>query len=312
MSILRPSVLWTILAMTALSTAAQAQTSIGVSAVVQNDVSLQSQGSADPRAAIPSESVFMGDVVRSGDDAAIQIIFNDETIFSLGENAEIEIDEFVYDPAAQNGSITASIARGSFRFMSGQIAKANPDSVTLTSPNANIGVRGTMVDIVVGEEALAAAKAAGIGDMGEGATDGATLVVLRGPGREQIGLNRDGGAFVSSGGDEVTIWKSGTAVFVPRSGGEIMGPFRLRDGFVLSFAGQPGSGSSGVLLERPPRPPREIGRVTRELPDLRRHHRPPPPGGFGGNGCAGECPNNQEDGFPSQSPGDTFDPGDQF
>ncbi|WP_306252695.1 FecR domain-containing protein [Parvularcula sp. IMCC14364] len=266
---------------------------VGVNAAVRNQVTLQSDGTA-ARPAVPAETVFLGDSVVSGADSALQILLKDETVFTVGANVDMTIDEFVYDPSAQTGSLAATVKKGAFRFMSGKIAQANPDDVTLVTPTANIGVRGTVLDVVVGEDALAAARQSGIDTTGAAAAgDGATLVVLRGPGREQSGLNKDGGASVTTGGNTVTLWKSGTAVFVPRSGGQVFGPFRFDDSLFFSVAGDVGTQVTGDSQ----RPPRDLRPVIRDVPDLRDLRRPGPPGGPGRGPCPGECPNNQEDAF---------------
>ncbi len=276
----------------ALSTSALSQ-EIGVNAVVRNEVTLTSDGE-EAREAMPSEGVFLGDTVRSGEDSILQVLLNDETTFTVGENAEMEIDEFVYDPSTASGSVVASVRKGAFRFMSGKIAAANPEQVRINAPSAYIGVRGTMLDLVVGEEAVSIARDSGIDVAGAG--DGAALVILRGPGRTQSGFNKDGGAYINSGGDEVTLWKSGTAAFVPQEGARILGPFRLRDGLIVAFSTNADIGAETFRPVRPPRPPQGISDITRDLPDFPDLTRPPPPGGPGGN-CPGECPNNQEEGF---------------
>ncbi len=282
-----------------MTTPALAQlTDVGVNAAVRNEVVLQSAGDDAVRPAVAAEQVFLGDQVSSGEAAALQILLNDETVFTVGENCDMTIDEFVYDPSSQAGSIVASIQKGTFRFMSGKIATRNTDAVRINTPAGYLGVRGTMLDLAVGDVAVTLARESGLvsAEALEGAGDDAALVVLRGPGRDQSGVTKDGAAYINSGGDELTLWEAGTAAFVPRSGARIIGPFRLRDSVFLAFAGNLGSRAEGAGLPRPPRPPADLGRVTRTGDDLRGVRRPAPPGGPGGKPCPGECPNNQEEG----------------
>ena len=42
--------------------------------------------------------VFQGDVVETGSGAAIGLVFNDDTTFSLGDNARMVLDELIYNP----------------------------------------------------------------------------------------------------------------------------------------------------------------------------------------------------------------------
>jgi flagellar hook-associated protein FlgK len=49
----------------------------------------------------------------------------------------------VYDPGAQTGSLGVSLVTGVMSFVSGEIAKVDPDAMVLKTPLATIGIRGT-------------------------------------------------------------------------------------------------------------------------------------------------------------------------
>lgn len=87
--------------------------------------------------------VFQGDVIRTADGSSVGITFKDDSTFSLDENGEMTLDEMVYDPDTGDGSFNSTLTSGVFSFISGQIAKSNPDAMTLTTPVATIGIRGT-------------------------------------------------------------------------------------------------------------------------------------------------------------------------
>ncbi len=55
------------------------------------------------------------------------------------------LDEMVYDPGTQEGSVSLSVIQGVFTFVSGEIAKTDPDAMTLDTPVATIGIRGTQL-----------------------------------------------------------------------------------------------------------------------------------------------------------------------
>ena len=82
----------------------------------------------------------------------MQIMLLDETVFTLGSGAKLVIDEFVYDPAAESGSMTTQITKGAFRFVSGKLAKSSPKAMKVKLPSASISIRGTQVAGLVGEE----------------------------------------------------------------------------------------------------------------------------------------------------------------
>ncbi|MBT6111963.1 MAG: hypothetical protein HOH64_17885 [Rhodospirillales bacterium] len=91
------------------------------------------------------DDIFQGDTVITLDGGAIGIVFIDETTFSLGEGGRMVIDEVVYDPDAQEGSLGINLLQGVFTFVSGEIAKTSPEAMILTTPIATIGIRGTKV-----------------------------------------------------------------------------------------------------------------------------------------------------------------------
>lgn len=91
------------------------------------------------------DQIFLGDQIESGDKAGMQILLMDQTVFTIGPNAALVIDEFIYDPKTDTGKLTAKIVKGAFRFVSGRIAGRDAKSVTLRTPVASIGVRGTTV-----------------------------------------------------------------------------------------------------------------------------------------------------------------------
>lgn len=91
------------------------------------------------------DQVFQGDLLETGDNGAVGVTFADGSAFSLGGNGEMTIDQLVYDPLSQTGESFFSVVQGTFSFVSGAIAKTNPDAMTVETPVATIGVRGTKV-----------------------------------------------------------------------------------------------------------------------------------------------------------------------
>ena len=91
------------------------------------------------------DDVFQGDVIITKDKGSVGITFVDDTIFSLGENGRMVLDEMIYDPTEQTGKFGLNLVQGVFSFVSGNIAKTGVDSMTLTTPVASIGIRGTKV-----------------------------------------------------------------------------------------------------------------------------------------------------------------------
>ena len=86
--------------------------------------------------------VFVGDEISTGPGARLLIRFDDQSKLTLGENARITIDQFLYAPSGGSRQVLA-IVRGVFRFATGQIGKLVPRDVAFTTPVATVGIRGT-------------------------------------------------------------------------------------------------------------------------------------------------------------------------
>jgi hypothetical protein len=86
--------------------------------------------------------VFTSQRVATGEDARLELTFDDGTAVTLGENAQLTLDSFVYDPSAGTGRLKAAV-RGAFRFVSGELTKQPTTQVAVATPYATIGIRGT-------------------------------------------------------------------------------------------------------------------------------------------------------------------------
>ncbi len=205
----------TLALLTFSNTAFAAGEVIGVNSAVKGNVTVQMSGQSAQQAAV-RDSIRIGDEVNSAHSSSLQVLLKDQTTFTVGADCVLTIDKFVYNPATSANAMTASVAKGMFRFMSGNISKSNPNSVTIDTPVASMGVRGTMVEGLVGSDAIRYAIAQGLIDANTKVDrDGATLFILRGPGRGRSGKNRKGEISVTSGGQTVTVRRAGSMVFVP-------------------------------------------------------------------------------------------------
>lgn len=84
-------------------------------------------------------------------NGTMRIDFVDETRVDITEHSRLLIDEFVYDPANDVGSLSIKATLGGVRYASGQIAKRYRQNVKIRTPSATIGVRGTDFIMVVDE-----------------------------------------------------------------------------------------------------------------------------------------------------------------
>jgi hypothetical protein len=87
--------------------------------------------------------VEMNDKISTGPEARLQITFNDGTVLTLGELAEVVVDRYVYNPGTSTGALALNSARGALRFVTGNIGHMSNKEVTVKTPQAALAVRGT-------------------------------------------------------------------------------------------------------------------------------------------------------------------------
>lgn len=96
-------------------------------------------------------SVEMKDMIKTG-AGKVGVTFADNTRMQVTEHSQLLIDEFVYDPNAKGtGRLALKVALGTVRYASGAIAKNDPSKVSIRTPTATVGVRGTDFMSVVDE-----------------------------------------------------------------------------------------------------------------------------------------------------------------
>lgn len=164
---------------------------VGISAVVRGQVQLARGDTAVGRQVESGEAIFLDDTITSGKRSGLQILLLDETVFTIGPDSALSIDEFVYDPSTDSGQVVASVTKGVFRFITGKVAKKAPENMTVKLPVGTIGIRGTIVGGVV--------------------TPDATEVVLLGPGAVNNAGETVGRIEVSNAQGSVTIARPGYA-----------------------------------------------------------------------------------------------------
>ena len=109
----------------------------GVAKATRIDGNVFTLSSGDP--------IFKGDVVETEGSGSVGLVFLDKTTMSLSEGGKMVLDELVYDPATGDGSMAVDMLEGAFSFVSGEIAKTGPDAMSVSTPVATIGIRGTTV-----------------------------------------------------------------------------------------------------------------------------------------------------------------------
>ena len=77
-----------------------------------------------------------------------QILFDDDTTVSLGSNTSLSLETVVAEGA--NPAFKARMGQGVARFITGKIVEKNPDGFSVVTPDATVGIRGTIFAVRVG------------------------------------------------------------------------------------------------------------------------------------------------------------------
>ena len=122
---------------------------VGQIKVATGQVLVDRKGQTLPgRVGMPLET---DDVVRTGTDGSVGITMRDNSLLSAGPNSILSLERFEFDPTTNDGRFDAQLRRGTLAVVSGRIAKKTPQAMTVRTPSATLGVRGTEFVVSVDE-----------------------------------------------------------------------------------------------------------------------------------------------------------------
>ena len=133
----------------AVSASAPARADVGQIKVAKGSVTVERKGQA-----MPGPVGFLleaDDVLKTGADGAVGITMRDNSMLSAGPNSVLSLERFEFDPTTSEGRFDAQLRRGSLAVISGRIAKKSPQAMTVRTPSAVLGVRGTEFVVSVDE-----------------------------------------------------------------------------------------------------------------------------------------------------------------
>lgn len=129
--------------MTAAAWAAGERPQVG--AVKQIEREATATYEAETRSLAVEEVVFFEDLLETADQARLAVKLKDDTMLTLGENASLRIDEFVYAPESDTGELALSVLEGAFLFVGGKTEDTAESRVQIDTAVGTLGVRGTTV-----------------------------------------------------------------------------------------------------------------------------------------------------------------------
>jgi VCBS repeat-containing protein len=89
------------------------------------------------------DNVNKGDVVQTGTNSSLVLVFIDGTVFGLGSSARMVLNEMIYDPNSSSNSSFLSLIQGTITLVAGETAKRG--DMRVETPAATMGIRGTAV-----------------------------------------------------------------------------------------------------------------------------------------------------------------------
>ncbi|TAD88691.1 MAG: hypothetical protein EAZ99_12905 [Alphaproteobacteria bacterium] len=164
---------------------------IGYASIIEQTVRSRKPSQSLTQLALNDVVVF-DEQITTGSESRAVITFRDGGVLELGPNGVATIDRFVFDPQSGQREKAISIQRGLFRMTSG--APVANSSITLRTPIATIGIRGSVVSGIVPSDPLQ------------------PTVIVGGTGQFEV---TTGGGTVGFGGGQSTVISSAQSAPLP-------------------------------------------------------------------------------------------------
>jgi hypothetical protein len=113
--------------------------------VTQAEVS----GAVGERKLAVGTPVYSGDLVKTDLGGEVQLKFSDGTRMVLGPGSSLVLEEYVFRGDKTTNKFAVRALGGAFRFITGV---GNSENYSILTPNAKIGVRGTVIEFFVDRE----------------------------------------------------------------------------------------------------------------------------------------------------------------
>ena len=157
----------------------------------------------EPRQMALGASIYVGDLLDTGENSFAIIAFKDESRITLQANSRFMIERLDYDPEIpEESSAIMRLFSGGLRVVSGLIAKSKPLAYRIVTPVASIMTRGTGYDVICQK---------GCGITGQAQLEGSRFQRLAAAAIDHVfpaahaATPDAAGLFVSSGGTESVL-----------------------------------------------------------------------------------------------------------
>jgi hypothetical protein len=145
MQIIRPLIIVGLAAAALSPPAAIAEEPAAIGQAEKVQASVTAEGGGKVRALAAASPLFFGDALASQNGARLEARLADDTQLTLGENARLVIDDFIYSPGAPGARLALRVLQGTFLFVGGRTEASEGGEVQIATTFATLGVRGTTV-----------------------------------------------------------------------------------------------------------------------------------------------------------------------
>ncbi|MBX7066234.1 MAG: FecR family protein [Parachlamydiales bacterium] len=112
---------------------------------------LEGSATASGRTLEVGSPIYVKDTIKTSDGSTVQVQFIDNSILDVLPNSTYIIKEYQYGKGKDRNN--SELAAGGFRLLSGSI-KPDPEQYNIKTPNATIGLLGTLLEAEMADEAL--------------------------------------------------------------------------------------------------------------------------------------------------------------
>ena len=123
----------------ALTFGAQAALAASVGMVTK----VENQAQVGGATAVVGSLVQMGSELRTGPKSRMEVTFQDKTTITLGENASLVVDRYVFNPERSSGELAVSTGVAAFRMVTGRLSEMSNKKINASTPFGALAVRGT-------------------------------------------------------------------------------------------------------------------------------------------------------------------------
>ena len=128
-----------------MNATALAASDIGKVIAFASGASVQREGKTEPLAL--HAGIRVSDTIQTDAAGRVKILFNDDSSVSLGPNTTMDMNE--YADSGDKPAFAVTMPQGMIRAITGTIVDKNPEGFKMSSPEATVGIRGTIVTMHV-------------------------------------------------------------------------------------------------------------------------------------------------------------------